>query len=152
MKRFIITAALLAAIAAPVAAAPFEDVDALDAEIADVVGTGVAQPVDRRLKLKICRDGVSIDPPTQDMVAVRCVSEGWRVRVPLVRSVAAIEPVVRRGDRVALTLAGGGYLISTPATAMDGGAMGARVRVKTPTSPVAVLASVTGPGAVTILP
>jgi flagellar basal body P-ring formation protein FlgA len=154
MIRLILLPALLLMPCWPaIAAAPFEDVDALDAEIADRVGVGVAQPIDRRLKLKTCRDGVSVDPPAQGALSVRCVSEGWRIRVPLVQAVATdTDPLVHRGDRVALTLAGGGYVVSTQAMAMDGGGAGARVRVKTLTSPSVMVATVTGPGAVTISP
>jgi len=134
---------------APAAAAPFQNIDALEARLINALGAGVgepgglAAPIDRRLKLATCPQSVTIDPPALGAVALRCVPLGWRIRVPLQRlsgaaasvgataMVAKVEPAVRRGDPVDLVAETGGFSVSVNAVAQEDGAPGARIRVKT---------------------
>jgi flagella basal body P-ring formation protein FlgA len=143
------------ALAAPAAAAPFQNLDALESRLINALGAGVgepgglAAPIDRRMKLATCPQPVTIDPPVMGAVALRCPAIGWRIRVPIQRlqgtNAAATpvaysammpapqraEPVIRRGDPVDLVAETGGFSVSVTATAQEDGAPGARIRVKT---------------------
>lgn len=144
----------LLAIATPAAAAPFQNLDALEARLINALGAGIgepggpASPIDRRMKLATCTQPVTIDPPVMGAVALRCPTVGWRIRVPIQRlqgtatvSAAAYsaaapmpvraEPVVRRGDPVELIADAGGFTVSVSATAQEDGVPGKRIRVKT---------------------
>ena len=144
----------LLALSAPAAAAPFQNLDALESRLINALGAGVGEPggpanaIDRRMKLATCPQPVTIDPPALGAVALRCQSIGWRIRVPLQRlqgnfavSYSAnpmqqqqpqkAEAVVRRGDPVDLVAESGGFSVSVTATAQEDGAPGSRIRVKT---------------------
>lgn len=151
MKQMLAFLPLLALSASPAAAAPFQDLDALEQRLVNALGAGVgdpgglAAPIDRRMKLATCPQPVAIDPPALGAVALRCPAIGWRIRVPLQRlqgvAVAAAPgtpqapvraaPVVRRGDPVDLIAETGGFSVSVTATAQEDGVPGARIRVKT---------------------
>ncbi|MDO6416558.1 flagella basal body P-ring formation protein FlgA [Sphingomonas sp. BIUV-7] len=81
----------LLAIATPAAAAPFQNLEALESRLINALGAGVgepgglATPIDRRMKLATCPQPVTIDPPVMGAVALRCPAIGWRIRVPLQR-------------------------------------------------------------------
>lgn len=146
-------AALLVNIAGTAAASPaVENLERLDARIAMAIGTNVAQPIDRRLRLLACAEGVAIEPPAMGAVTVNCASRGWRVRVPLIATSSAepTEIVIRRGDAVQLGFAGVGFDVTTSATALDDGRTGGVVRVKSSTAVAPVTARVRGPGVVII--
>jgi flagella basal body P-ring formation protein FlgA len=151
--RILFTLVPLFALSAPVAAAPFQNLDALESRLINALGAGVGEPgglagpIDRRMKLATCPQPVAIDPPALGAVALRCPALGWRIRVPLQRLQGAsgggtaasysamapmkAEPVVRRGDPVDLIADTGGFSVSVTATAQEDGAPGARIRVKT---------------------
>jgi flagellar basal body P-ring formation protein FlgA len=148
MKYILLPIALLAA---PLHAQQFEDVAALDAQVAAVAEA--AQPIDRRLKLARCPESVAIDPPALGAVALRCKSLGWRIRVPLVQSAkpeAASEIIIRRGDAVELISSGDGFEVSTRGTAMEDGRVGKGIRVKSSTASAITLGTVTAAGAVQV--
>jgi flagella basal body P-ring formation protein FlgA len=137
---------LLALLAAPAAAAPFQNIDALETRLINALGAGIgepggpATPIDRRLKLATCPGAVQIDPPAMGAVALRCAAANWRIRVPITRlagtqaNAGAIgtkaDLVVRRGDPVDLVAETGGFSVSVAATAQEDGAPGSRIRVK----------------------
>lgn len=138
-------------IAAPLSAQQFEDVAALDVQVAAVAEA--AQPIDRRLKLARCPEKVAIDPPTLGAVALRCKSLGWRIRVPLVQPVkaeTASEIIIRRGDAVEVISSGKGFEVSTSGTAMEDGSLGKGIRVKSSTGTTTTLGTVTAAGTVQI--
>jgi flagellar basal body P-ring formation protein FlgA len=146
MKHLILPFVL---IAAPLSAQQFEDVAALDAQVATVAEA--AQPIDRRLKLARCPESVAIDPPALGAVAVRCKSLGWRIRVPLVQSPqaeAVSEVIIRRGDAVELISDGDGFEVSTRGTAMEDGRVGKGIRVKSSTAATITQGTVTAAGTV----
>jgi flagellar basal body P-ring formation protein FlgA len=148
MKHLILPLALLAA---PLSAQQFEDVAALDAQVATVAEA--AQPIDRRLKLARCPESVAIDPPTLGAVALRCKSLGWRIRVPLVQTTqaeAASEIIIRRGDGVEVISSGNGFEVSTSGTAMEDGSLGKGIRVKSSTGTATTLGTITSAGTVQI--
>jgi flagellar basal body P-ring formation protein FlgA len=139
----------IALIAAPLSAQQFEDVAALDAQVATVAEA--AQPIDRRLKLARCPENVAIDPPALGSVALRCKSLGWRIRVPLVRvtkAETASDIIIRRGDAVELISSGDGFEVSTRGTAIEDGSIGKAIRVKSSTAASITLGTVTAAGTV----
>ena len=139
---------LLALLAAPAAAAPFQNIDALEARLINALGAGIGEPggpataIDRRLKLTACPGTVQIDPPVMGAVALRCQAANWRIRVPIARLANATnmattgaasvkaEPVIRRGDPVDLVAETNGFSVSVSAVAQEDGAPGSRIRVK----------------------
>jgi flagellar basal body P-ring formation protein FlgA len=139
---------LLALLAAPAAAAPFQNIDALEARLINALGAGIGEPggpatsIDRRLKLAACPSTVQIDPPVMGAVALRCPAANWRIRVPIARLSGAMQAstggtmsakpdlVVRRGDPVDLVAETNGFSVSVSATAQEDGATGSRIRVK----------------------
>jgi len=140
---------LLALLAAPAAAAPFQNIDALEARLINALGAGIGEPggpatqIDRRLKLAACPGTVQIDPPVMGAVALRCTAANWRIRVPIARlsgvqansgsaysAPVKAEPVVRRGDPVDLVAETPGFSVSLSAVAQEDGAPGSRIRVK----------------------
>ena len=134
MKHLILPIVLLAS---PLHAQQFEDVAALDVQVAAVAEA--AQPIDRRLKLARCPENVAIDPPALGAVALRCKSLGWRIRVPLVRVTKAESPsdiIIRRGDAVEVISSGNGFEVSTSGTAMEDGSLGKGIRVKSSTGTI----------------
>lgn len=140
---------LLALLATPAAAAPFQNIDALEARLINALGAGIgepggpAAPIDRRLKLAACPGAVQIDPPVMGAVALRCPAVNWRIRVAIARLSSTAqtgttgaglsgraEPVVRRGDPVDLVAESTGFSVSVSAVAQEDGAPGSRIRVK----------------------
>jgi flagella basal body P-ring formation protein FlgA len=107
------------------------------------------QPLDKRLRLAKCPEAAVIDPPARGVVAVRCASLGWRVRVPVLQALQAqTDPLVRKGDVVDLTYGGDAYAVSTTATVLEYGVRGQTVRVTSAASGKTVSATVAGPGEV----
>ena len=142
MKTVFRRALLIAACAAsPAAAASFQDIDALEAQVVAALGAGLGEtggpssPIDRRLRLAACPDMVSVEPPVMGAATLRCEPLGWRIRVPLVRGAsqaiaAKAEPLIRKGDQVELVALAGHFTVSTLATAEQDGAAGQRIRVR----------------------
>lgn len=148
---------------APASAASFEDVAALDMRVAAALGAGVgepggaARPIDKRLRLAACPEPALVDAPAMGAATVRCEPLGWRIRVPLVRSAAAIaevaakaEPIIRKGDQVELTASAGSFTVSTVAVAEQDGAPGDRIRVRSEGKKGAVIGIVTEEGRVSL--
>lgn len=132
--------------ATPLAAQSFEDVRALDAQVAAVAGD--ALPIDPRLKLARCPEAVVIDPPVLGAIAVRCPALGWRIRVTrrVTEAPAAKAITIRRGDPVDLVSHGEGFEVSTRAIAMEDAAIGQPVRVKSLTTAVISVGIAMAPG------
>ena len=139
MKPLAFAAALFLAPAAA-QAAPFADPAAIDAAVARFTGAplgttgGAAQPVDRRLRLQACANPLSIGwyGSRRDTVLVQCPDVGsWRLFVPLLINAGPAEaPAVLRGEGVTIAVTGPGFSVSQPGEALDGGTVGAWIRVK----------------------
>ncbi len=145
-----LTGSILNAAAAQSQAQVFEDVAALDARVASVAQ---AQPIDARLKLARCPQPIVLEPEQIGAIVVRCEPIGWRIRVPVIaaaKAATSTEMLVRRGETVEMASSGDGFEISTSATAMEDGALGAPVRVKSLTGGAVTVAVVTGQGSVKI--
>ncbi len=136
---------LLATLAAP----SFEDLEILDERILSV--SGHAEQIDKRLKLAQCPDEPIIAASSGGAVVVRCPALGWRLRVPM-KAVSAVadlrEIIVRKGELVECVSGGPGFAVSTSMIAMDDAGVGQPVRVKSPSSPIPITATVTARGLV----
>lgn len=178
-----IAAALLIATAAPVAVPawaqsalpPAQDLELLERMVVASLGAeigapgGPMAPIDRRMRLAACPNGIQIDPPSPGAVTVRCTTSGWRIRVPLTRagSIASsyagpngsggygagalANAAVRKGDPVQLVAQGAAFSISVDATAMEDADIGGRVRVTSPTKAGVMFAEVVDIGKVRLL-
>ncbi len=133
------------ALAAPLQAAPFEDIPTLEARVIGALDAGIgtpggpAAPIDRRLKLASCPTPATIDPPALGAVALRCAALGWRIRVPLngastaanyQKMVEKSAPMIRRGDPVELIADAGSFSVSSDGIADEDGAAGQRIRIR----------------------
>lgn len=137
----------------PVQAQQFEDLDALDGKIAAALGDNIARPIDRRLKLARCPEPVVLDATGSQTVVLRCYPIGWRIRVPtegVTGSTNAKELLVRRGENVEIRFAGDNFEIISMGVATEDGYRGKRISVKSSTGNNALVATVTGEGAVNI--
>ncbi len=125
------------------ATSPFADLEAIDRQVAAFTGAPVGEiggaltPVDRRLRLAPCRSGLALSwrGNGQDSVVVQCGDPGgWRLFVPVRRPAtvaqAPAEQVVKRGDAVAISVAGEGFTVTQPGMALEGGAEGDWIRVR----------------------
>ncbi|HEY0958317.1 MAG TPA: flagella basal body P-ring formation protein FlgA [Novosphingobium sp.] len=124
-----------------VAAAGFADLDAIDRQVADFTGAPIGQqggastPVDRRLRLRSCMSPLTLswNGVRRDSVLVQCPDAGgWRVFVPVRGTMggALAVPVVNRGDAVTIAVQGDGFSVSQPGEALEGGAVGSWIRVR----------------------
>ena len=147
---------LAASIGGSAADGRFQDLDALDSQVAAAVAAGgTPVPIDRRIKLANCPQTPEVSNVAGGAVAVRCPALGWRIRVSVEPAVgpsaaSASEIVVRRGDSVELVVEGRGYSASALGTSLDEGGAGSRIRVKIPTSAVPLSAIVVRAGVASI--
>jgi len=143
----------------PAAAAPFTDLALIDNSVAAFTGQpigvpgGAAQPVDRRLRLAACGAPLALSwyGAAQTSVLVTCPDMGgWRVFVPVreARREAPAAIAVARGEGVTVTVAGASFSVSQPGEAMDAGAVGAWIRVRTTAKADPLRARVVRPGLV----
>ncbi len=114
---------------------------------------GAAQPVDRRLRLGLCAAPLALSwyGGAQTSVLVSCPDAGsWRVFVPVVqaRREAPAAVAVAKGEGVTITVAGDGFSVSQPGEALDAGAVGAWIRVRTNAKADPVRARIVRPGLV----
>ena len=105
---------------------------ALAAQIAAF--TGVPVMLDPRLAPPDCAAPPAIAwvPPGRGAVSVTCSAPGWKLFVPVVAPTAPApaQPLIRRGDIVAVVAGGPGFRISVDAVAESDAGPGARVRLR----------------------
>jgi flagellar basal body P-ring formation protein FlgA len=131
------------------ASGAFEDLELLDDLILSVAP--YAEATDKRLKLAECPDDPIITPAVGGSVIVRCPALGWRLHVPVQTPETPAETgdiIIRKGDLVECVSGGPGFAVSTMMVALGDAAAGQPVRVKSPTSPVAVTATAKARGIV----
>ena len=146
------------------AASPFADLAGIDREVADFTGKPIGQtggammPVDRRLRLNACASPLALSWRTarRDAVLVQCPDPGsWRIFVP-VRAGENAPAAIARGESVTIAVVGEGFAVSQPGEALDAGAVGDWIRVRTlrsgsaNTQNDAVRARITRPGEVEV--
>jgi flagella basal body P-ring formation protein FlgA len=124
------------------AAAPFADLDSIDRQVAQFTGASIGEPggagtpVDRRLRLRPCGSPLVLawHGPRRETVVVQCPDAGsWRLFVPVMagaQSLAAL-PAINRGDAVTIAVSGDGFTVSQPGEAMESGAVGTWIKVRT---------------------
>jgi flagella basal body P-ring formation protein FlgA len=134
------------------AAAGFADLDAIDGEVAAFTGApigapgGALMPVDRRLRLQACAAPLAVawNGLRRDSVLVQCpAAGGWRIFVQLTTATMGggmAAPAVNRGDAVTIAINGDGFSVSQPGEALEGGPIGAWIRVR-PVKAVAAAAA-----------
>lgn len=167
MKILSIIAALGAcALALPVAAQAtgFHDLVAIDDAVVRFAGAGIGRPgganlpVDRRMRLAPCRSELSLSwyGARQDNVLVQCPDAGgWRLFVAVSgnvrQSAAPVEPpAVARGEAVTIAIEGDGFSVSQTGEALEPGAVGAWIRVRTSAKATAMRARIARPGLVVV--
>ena len=142
--RFALIAIVPVAIALPLAvpalANEFQDLAAIDRAVEAFTGAatgapgGARLPVDRRLRLHRCGAGLALERygANRSTVLVRCPDAGgWRIFVPLDAAPAAAEqPLVQRGEMVAVTVRGTGFSLTRKGEALDSGGQGEWIRVR----------------------
>lgn len=129
------------ALPATAAAQPFADLAGIDRAVALFTGApagqpgGALQPVDRRLRLAACRSDLALSwrGARRDSVVVQCPDAGgWRLFVPVEGAGAAqAAPAIARGDAVTIAISGQGFSVSQPGEALEAGAVGAWIKVRT---------------------
>lgn len=160
IRKFAVISALAAAPA--LAQSAYADLAAIERAVEQFTGVpqgvtgGAAMPIDRRLRLAPCRTALALGwyGTRRDTVEVACpVAGGWKLYVPLAKFAAdaATVPLIARGDAVTVTVRGDGFAVSQPGEAMEAGAEGAWIKVRTlgPNAPV-LRARVLRPGLVGI--
>jgi len=126
---------LLVAVPSAGNAQGFADLADVDAAAFRVAGPG-AQPADRRLRLVPCKAPLSAGwhAGRRDTVLVQCPDPGgWRLFVPVINAPSASAPetpAVLRGEAVTVAVSGEGFTVSQPGEALEGGAVGAWIRVR----------------------
>lgn len=140
----------------------FTNPAAIDAAVADftghAIGTtgGAALPVDRRLRMTLCQSPLAVSwrGVRRDSVIVECPDPGsWHLYVN-VRAAPQASAAIQRGEAVAIVVSGDGFAVSQPGEAMDNGAVGDWIRVRsvrdgTPKGEP-IRARITRPGEVTV--
>lgn len=136
----LVAAGALAA-ALPAFAEGFHDPSGIDRDVAQFTGAptgsagGARLPVDRRLKLSRCPMPLALEwyGSTGQTVLVRCpIAGGWRLFVPIagLPAGATPEPVVTRGEVVAIVIQGRGFTVTHQGEALEAGAVDEWIRVR----------------------
>ena len=170
-RSILILAPILLNLPTPAGAAAFQDNAALDRAVAAFTGAplgktgGARAPVDARLKLAACPTlALAWRSAAQDAVVVTCTGPEWRIFVPVVmpavtaptaapataQPVAALPPVIRRGDPVTVEAGSNGFSISREGIALGDAAPGARFLVKVEGAKGPVQATAIEPGRATL--
>lgn len=158
--------ALIMATAAQAQTSPFHDLVAIDREVATFLGAGIGEeggatlPVDRRLRLAACRSRLTLgwQGTRQDTVLVQCPDAGgWRLFVAVgganrqgTAAAPAAPPAIARGDALTIAVAGEGFSVSQAGEAMESGAIGGWIRVRTSAKAIPIRARIERPGLVVV--
>lgn len=143
---------LLSAPACLAAQPPIADPATLDRVVEQFTGVPVGQPggarepVDRRLRLRPCGaspQAIWHGAPGRTVMLTCPEGSGWRIYVNLLptsatasaAASAAAQPAVKRGESLTVVVRGQGFAIRRSAEALQGGAVGDWIAVRTgPTS------------------
>lgn len=116
---------------------------------------GARLPADRRLKLAACASplGVKWHGRAQTIVRVDCpqtqtAPDGWRIFMATssVKPAAEIAKVVARGDPITVLVKGRGFSVQQSAQAMEAGAIGDWIAVRTQDRADAIRVRIERPG------
>ena len=152
------------ALVVPLVAAQAEglhDPAAIDRDVAAFTGQpigaagGAARPVDRRLRLAACAAPLALSwrGDAHASILVECPDPGgWHIFVAmsgLARTTPA-GPVIERGQSVTVAITGDGFSVSQSAEALESGAVGAWIKVRTQAKSDPLQAQVVRPGLVEV--
>ena len=122
------------------AQAGYASLSAIDRAVAAFTGAdiglpgGASLPVDRRLRLSACASPLELSwrGARHDTVVVQCPDAGsWHLFVPVRNHVGQVGAnAVVRGDSITIAVTGDGFSVSQPGEAMDPGAVGDWIRVR----------------------
>lgn len=142
--------------------AGFHDLVEIDAAVARFAGAGIGQPggatlpVDRRLRLAPCRAPLALSwhGSRQDNVLVQCPDAGgWRLFVAVSGSARPEETApaaIARGDAVTIAVEGDGFSVTQAGEALESGAQGAWIRVRSGARATPIRARIARPGLVVV--
>ncbi len=153
--------ALLAAPAASAAASPTISPAEIDRALMGFTGAAIGSPggarlpADPRLRLSACGGPLVLDWHTPARTSVRVECPGpvpWRIFVAVAPATLANSgaPAVRRGDNVMIAVRGRGFSVQQPGEAVEGGAVGDWIFVRTARKAEALRARIERPGLVVI--
>ena len=135
----------------------FTDPAAIDRALVDFTGVPIGQvggarvPADRRLRLAPCASPLDVSWHGQNKaaLAVECAGpRSWRIFVAAHTPVRAAraEPVVTRGDPLTVIVRGRGFTVQQAGEAMENGALGDWIAVRTDRQSEPVRARIERPG------
>lgn len=139
----------------------FIDPVEIDRAVEDFTGAGIGQvggarlPADRRLRLAPCVEPLKVKwhGRAQTIVRVDCpttsnASDGWRIFMATssVKPAPEIAKVVARGDPITVIVKGRGFSVQQSAEAMEAGAIGDWIAVRTERRADAIRARIERPG------
>jgi flagella basal body P-ring formation protein FlgA len=136
------------------------DPAAIDRAVAAFTGAAIGTPggarmaSDQRLRLAGCEGplAVSWHTPARTAVQVECPGpSAWRIFVAIAPSsggapAARAAPVVKRGDAITVLVRGRGFSVQQPGEAMQAGAIGEWIEVRTSRKADALRARIERPG------
>jgi flagellar basal body P-ring formation protein FlgA len=139
----------------------FTDPAAIDRAVFDFTGAAIGQPggarmaADRRLQLAACAAPLAVawHSPARNAVRVECPGTGgWRIFVAVTAPAvaAAATPVVKRGDALTIMVRGRGFSVQQSGEAMESGAVGDWIFVRTARKAEPLRARIERPGLATI--
>ena len=149
----------------PAHGAGIEDPAAIDRDVVAFTGQptgapgGAARAVDRRLRFVACSAPLALSWRGDDhaSVLVECPDPGgWHLYVAIAGNARQAlagsggPPVIERGQAVTVAVTGDGFSVSQPAEALESGAVGAWIRVRTQARADPVQAQVVRPGLVAV--
>jgi flagella basal body P-ring formation protein FlgA len=153
--------AALAAQAAPAAASPTISPAEIDRALIGFTGAAIGSPggarlpTDPRLRLAACAAPLVLawHTPARSSVRVECPGPApWRIFVAVAPATpaGAAAPAVKRGDNVMIAVRGRGFSVQQPGEAVEGGAVGDWIFVRTARKAEALRARIERPGLVVI--
>ena len=132
----------------------------IDRAVADFTGAPIGQPggarmaTDRRLQLAACPAPLAVDwhSPARTAVKVECAGlSGWRIFVAVNAATSGSAgqvqaPAIKRGDALTIMVRGRGFSVQQSGEAMEGGAVGDWIFVRTSRKAEPLRARIERPG------
>lgn len=114
---------------------------------------GARLPADRRLRLAACPAPLAVawHGPARNSVSVECAGpQGWRIFVAVDGAAAAVRaaipPAIKRGDALTIMVRGRGFSVQQQGEAIEGGAVGDWIFVRTARKAEPLRARIERPG------
>jgi flagella basal body P-ring formation protein FlgA len=139
----------------------FTDPALIDSAVAQFTGAAIGSPggarvaADRRLQLATCGGSLAVSWHTAARTAVQVECPGpsaWRIFVAIspapgtAAAAASAAPAVKRGDAITVMVRGRGFSVQQPGEAMQAGAVGDWIEVRTARKGEALRARIERPG------